>query len=222
MATSFEIDGVKLDVPKQVLSTAIASALTKGRYEGAERAALKKHLQPDDTYLDLGAGIGLTCAIAAQIIGSGNVMGIEANPILIPAIEKNLINNGCEGVDILQGGITHRTDLETLELRFGAGFWGGSTLEDARGQNRVMVPAVNFQSIVRVSGATVVGMDVEGAELNLLEDELPLHLRLISMEIHPKRYGLKGIQKIMRNAFDQGFGYCPQGSARDHICFARI
>lgn len=34
----------------------------------------------------------------------------------------------------------------------------------------------------------------EGAELNLHQGELPVHLRLISMELRPRLYGLKGIK----------------------------
>ncbi len=68
---SFSLRGLTLSLPEAALRGGLEKALTTGRYEGQEADAILRHLVPGDRFLDLGAGLGFLCALAARVVGEG-------------------------------------------------------------------------------------------------------------------------------------------------------
>lgn len=69
----------------------------------AFQKALKKHVRPGMSVLDIGSGSGLW-AIAAAKLGARRVVAIEREQILIPVIEKLISQNGvADRVEVLIG-----------------------------------------------------------------------------------------------------------------------
>ena len=62
---SFTLRGLTLTLPEAALKGNLERALSSGRYENHEADALLLHLRPGDRLLDLGAGLGFICALAA-------------------------------------------------------------------------------------------------------------------------------------------------------------
>jgi len=223
MGNSFNIKGLKITVPNKVLTENVARRMARDNYETSEYRALKKHLRPSDIYLDIGGGVGFTSCAAAEIVTPKNITVLEANPILIPAIKQNLSQNGFAGATVIHGAVSEETSEEKIILSHGDGFWAGHTITGRRKlKNQILVPVVSFLSLLRKTEPTFIGMDIEGMEFGLFKETLPNSVRFISMETHSGIYGHVGLKGLMQDIFNQGFGYVPDGSAGQQLCFEKL
>jgi methylase of polypeptide subunit release factors len=98
---SFTLRGRTLYLPEAALKGNRERALASGRYENHEADALLRHLRTGDRLLDLGAGSGFICALAAGVLGEGPAMGVEAGPETVKLARRNLAANGFPGVRVL-------------------------------------------------------------------------------------------------------------------------
>lgn len=65
--------------------------------------ALKRHVRPGSSVMDIGSGTGVW-AIAAAILGASRVVAIERDKILIPIIEKLASKNGVKDrIEVIEG-----------------------------------------------------------------------------------------------------------------------
>lgn len=65
-------------------------------------------LKPGETVLDLGAGGGFDCFLAAKAVGSaGWVIGVDMTPEMVSKARKNAVNGGFSNVDFRLGEIEH-------------------------------------------------------------------------------------------------------------------
>lgn len=197
---TYEIDGLTLHVPSVQMGKGVRKALREGRYEHSERALAKACLRPGDRVLELGAGLGLTAMLAAQIVGPESVTAVEANPNTIPVIRENFALNGMEGIRLIHGAVVPQDmDGSPVELNLAGEFWGSSLIEnEARKQRQVSVPGLGFTRLIEESNASVVTMDVEGTEIVLFDDPLPESVRGLVIEIHPAIYGRDALAPMQR------------------------
>ncbi len=65
-------------------------------------------LKPGENVLDLGAGGGFDCFLAAKAVGpSGMVIGVDMTPEMVSKARKNAVNGGFSNVDFRLGEIEH-------------------------------------------------------------------------------------------------------------------
>lgn len=219
---SYSLRGLTLTLPDAALRGGLEKALSSGRYEGQEADAILRHLVPGDRFLDLGAGIGFLCALAAGVVGAGAVTGIEAGPDTLALARANLEDNGFPGVTLLHGAVTA---TETGRIEFGQrpAFWASAVKgpegwpENAR---IVKVPARPIGPLLAKVQPTVLSCDIEGAELEVLGQSLP-GVRLIVVEIHPLVYGPQGTKRLFDALSAQGFAYSSEGSRGATVVFTR-
>ncbi len=221
---SFTIDGIALGIPDACLSPQIARALESGRYEGSESAALKRHLVPGDRMVDLGAGAGYLCCLAARVVGGANVLGVEGNPDMVKVARANLRRNKAGKGRIWNGAVVpDGYDGDTIGFMARTAFWGGGI--DTEGQDghprRVEVPVHRIGDILAAHRPTLVVMDIEGAEADLAGYAWPDHVRMVILEVHTQRYPAAALQAIFTGFFDRGFAYCPWGSRAETLVFER-
>ena len=219
---SFSLRGLTLTLPQSALRGGLEQALSSGRYEGQEADAIQRHLTPGDRFLDLGAGLGFLCTLAAQVVGEAAVTGVEAGPETADLARANLAANGFPGARILQGAVT---GTQTGEVEFGQrpAFWASALkgAEDWPANARVLrVPALPIGPILVDIRPTVLCCDIEGAELSVLSRPLP-GVRLIVVEIHPGLYGTTGTKTLFDALSAQGFAYLPEGSRGATVVFGR-
>ena len=222
---SFELDGIKLEIPDECLSSRISEALRGGRYEGSEARALKRHLKPSDRVVDLGAGAGYLSTLAARVVGGGKVLGIEGNPVMAQVAQANLHRNGAKRATVLHGAVVP-DDFAGDYVRFRArqAFWGGGidTTDEPNRPSHVDVPVLRISEILARHDPTLVVMDIEGTEADLAGHVWPATVRLVIMEVHSNRYPASALQAIFTGFFDQGFTYCPRGSWAETLVFERV
>lgn len=227
----FNVDGVALEVPEDLLGPGLRYALQSGRYEHAEAHALTSHLKSGDRVLDLGAGCGYLTILAAGFVGPQRVTAVEPNPALVPVIAGNVARNGLAEVTLLHGAAVPGAEGGHVRLRLREGFWSGSTVSGGNsghsagheaGHRTVEVPALGIADLLAASRPTVLVVDIEGAEDGLFVDGLPAHVRLAVVELHPARYGAPGIAGLFDAFARSGFAYCPAGSRGRTVVFTRL
>ena len=82
--------------------------------------AMEKYLWPGCRVLDVGCGSGIL-SIAADLLGAGDVLGIEIDPVAVEVSRENLGLNGCgDNVRVIEGdltkGVDYRADVVVANL----------------------------------------------------------------------------------------------------------
>lgn len=219
---SFFLRGLTLYLPEAALKGNLERALSSGRYENHEADALLAHLVPGDRFLDLGAGTGFICALAAGILGEFAVFGVEAGPETIRLARRNLAANGYAGVRLLRGAVVG-TGGGDVEFGLRPAFWASALRgPDGWPENAevIRVPARPIGKLLERFTPTVICCDIEGGELEVLAQPLP-GVRLVVVETHPQVYGAAGVARIAGALATQGFAPEPRGAKADTLVFRR-
>jgi FkbM family methyltransferase len=221
----YTLRGVALDLPDHALRGGLARALETGRYENTEADAIQRHLRPGDRFLDLGAGLGYLCCLAAQVLGPEAVMGVEAGPETAALARANLDRNGFAAARLRQGAVVAPGQGGKVAFGLRPAFWASALLGPAgfpANATVVEVPALPVDALLAEHVPTVLCCDIEGAELEVLSALLPATLRLIVAEIHPAIYGLAGTKRLFDALSQAGFAFSPQGARGATVVFERI
>ena len=221
---SFTLRGITLDLPDSALRGTLPQALASGRYENTEADAIERHLLPGDRFLDLGAGAGYLCCLAARVLGAGAVTGVEAGPDTVAMARANLARNGFDA-QVLHGAVVADA-APGATVRFGQrpAFWASALKGDEDWpQNATVteVPALALPALLASHRPTVLSCDIEGAEVEVLSQPLA-GVRLIVTEIHPATYGLAGTKRLFDALSAQGFAFTPHGSKGATVVFQRL
>lgn len=198
-----ELHGVRLTLDDWWATPELRQYIYSGDYEAPEYRVLVNSLRPDDRYLELGAGIGFLTTCACHRVGADKVFAYEANPQLVPVVERTAARNGFHPtvVNAVLGGsgggqVPFYVDKE---------FWASSLAEipDAR---RVMVPMLSFERELERIRPTYLMVDIEGGEVELLgAARLPSQVRAVCMETHPGQVGPAATQGLLNKLVGEGF-----------------
>lgn len=220
----FEIDGITLRIPGKCLNADLEKALTSGRYESSESAALKRHAVPGDRLLDLGAGAGYVSALGARILGGAQVTSVEASTDMVEHLRKNLDMNGAKDAVVLNGAVVGDSHVgDTVKFAMRPAFWASSIATAGVPTSIVHeVPALRLSALLAEHRPSIVMMDVEGAELELCQQVWPDHVRLLIMEIHTKRYPLASVKAMFDGLSRSDMAYMPWGSKGEVLVFQRV
>ncbi|MDY7100855.1 MAG: FkbM family methyltransferase [Actinomycetota bacterium] len=170
-----------------------------GTYETPVQEALVAHLQPGDVFYDIGANVGFFSVLGARLVAPGGwVYAFEPAPDNAELVRRNLAANRFHHTEVLEVAVAGEPATTELEL---SGYAGGHALVSAGGTpdhaGVVTVEAVVIDDLVaagRLRPPTLVKIDVEGAELDVLHgmartiDEHRPHL-LVEVD-HEHRAGL--------------------------------
>lgn len=180
--------------------------MNERRYEGEEIKGALDVVKQGDRVLELGAGLGVVGAVIAKNAQPDAVLSFEANPNLIPHIEKLHRLNGLEDVMEVRNQIVmagpDQPDHVTFHLR--TSFLGSSLIPNERRRTTpVEIETVPYDAIIKTFRPDVLIIDIEGGELDLLRHANLRGIRAIVLEFHPDAYGKSGTREcktILRNA----------------------
>jgi FkbM family methyltransferase len=222
--TTFSLSELKLSLPEALLTDPIRDMIDNGWYEIEEMRAIKNHLRPDDTFLEIGGGLGFIAALSARTIGANRVTTVEANPVMIPIIRQNLDENGFGAADVVHRAVVADATDETMPFFVPQSFWAASssTLGMEGLHRTVSVPTISLDALLNEKQPSVLMVDVEGAEAGFFSSKLPSTLRLIVLELHPDKYPPSVIGQIFQRLGQNDFIYQPKGSQGSVVCFERI
>ena len=131
-----------------------------------------------DTFIDVGAHIGLYSIIGSKLVGAnGKVIAIEAEPCNYQMLASNIQLNRLENVEALNCAAFSKDDNVKLYLRSaGSNFTKYNTLISIFTQSEdgyIMVKARTLDSLIAETGTSLnvnwMKIDVEGAEFEVLK-----------------------------------------------------
>ena len=201
MGSTVTVDGIVMRIDPR-MSAFNVRKLASGRHTRHERDLLARALREGDRVLELGGGIGMVAIECARRIGGDRVTSYEANPELESLIRDNYALNGVEPE--LRMAMVGR-EAGSRDFHLAERFSHSSVYDVGESERRVSVPVHAFGDVVAQVRPSVMVIDIQGAERELLAHaELP-GVRLILVELHPHIVGLAGLLAIARRLRAQGF-----------------
>jgi len=179
---------------------AIRNLNANSAFTGALTTCRKLDLEPEDHVVDIGAYIG-EYSIWSVRQGVTSVVAYEATPSTFEVLQSN-----CRGCMRAVHAAVVGDDRQTAQLHVSYGIGvANSIAKTGHKLSPIEVPAIRYEDAIK--GATVVKIDVEGAEWGFDILGNLKGLRGIVLEFHPvKSCDWKNeAQKIMAGIRDAGF-----------------
>lgn len=156
-----------------------------GTSEPDEQALLAEHLGSGDVFYDIGANVGVFSTIAARLVGTtGRVYAFEPHPESSASAERNAELNEFANVTVLTTAVSDANGKMTLSL---SGKSANHRLGEGSGIEVDVVALDHWIRREKARPPTLVMIDVEGAELNVLDgmqETLAQHRPLVCCEVH--------------------------------------
>lgn len=186
----------------------------RGMYEDATMRLLRRILRPGMTFVDVGANIGLHTTIAAHLVGpTGWVLAIEPQADLCSLIEANVRNNGLSNVTVIRTALGRTGGSAVLHQLYEANP-GAATLRLHPGEEACTSAEVSVRTLSAVLEGLqlppteiVVKIDVEGAELEVLEGaeqylarRAPAVVLIECVDHHLQRFGAGSLELLRKLA----------------------
>jgi len=196
------LDDMTLICDPTIIDRAITREIIKGGYELAERQLARQAILPGDKVLEIGAGIGAVGILCAKLAGQGNVTSYEANPNLEPTIRSNFALNGMVP-DLVLKAIT--VDGGPISFFRNENFVSSSLYDRKLAAEKIEVASDAIDVALKARQATIIVMDVEGAEIDILPAADLSGVREIIVEVHPHIVGEAAVQTMLDSLRAKGF-----------------
>jgi FkbM family methyltransferase len=146
-------------------SRSASAALYCGLYDYNDMNFLLRYLRPEDSFLDIGANVGIYTLLAASKIVSGKIYSFEALPKNYKRLHENLALNHFDQVQPFSVAVSDRRGEIALGLAEGDSmpFINLNTTS-----NTITVPTATLDDLLKdapVNTLTLGKIDIEGAEL---------------------------------------------------------
>ena len=210
--------GVALDIGSDLFLPELRESVIRGWFEAPEAEALRALVQPEDVFLEIGAGSGFISSFVWSLRRASRIIAVEANPSLIPMIKSTHALNGvhAEVVHELIGA----EDCNATKLHIHSNFLASSTMMESK--TSVEVCQSSLARRLAEWRPSIICIDVEGAELDLLSPGLPDFVERLVVEVHEPVYGLTGIDRAFRIFAKIGFVYVSGASHGPVIGLRRV
>lgn len=196
------LDGMRLFCDPEKVNRAMAREIIKGRYELAERKLAREAIQSGDRVLEIGAGLGVVSILCTRLAGVGNVTSYEANTALEAPIRENFALN-----DLIPNLVLKAVTVDGQPITFfqNDNVVSSSVYDRGLVAERITVPSVAIDTAIAETDASVIVMDVEGAEVDLLPAADLRAVREIIVEVHPHIVGAPAIDGMISALTERGF-----------------
>lgn len=215
------LDGVRIQVEYERWSPLLIRRVLAGRYEVEERKLIPRVIAAGDRVLEIGGGVGLIAMLCARVTGPSNVFVYEANPEILAAARDNFRHNeldiSIEHAAVVPAG--HSGDHVTFFVS--ENFWSSSLLDKGGAQRAISAPALPLGSLVAKHRPTVIIMDVEGAEYELLRSADLSGVDKLCIEFHTRYIGAEKVSALIHSLLDRGFVLQLEQSIGEVLYFSR-
>ncbi len=210
--------GVRLAVDQQVFSPSIVESFYKGGYESAEVDIIRATVSPDDRVLEIGGGVGFVGIVTARMVRRPDqVLIIEANPQLMPLMERNFALNDVR--PSVRNVVLGKNGASEVSFYLHDDFWA-SSLAPFPGARETRVPQQDVRAVFRDFRPTYLIVDIEGGEIDLF-DGLELDgVEKLCLEVHPRQTGQPAVDTLFRALEQQGFRL-ERASRLENVVFFR-
>jgi len=195
-----------------VRGSALDETLMDGRFEPAETAFLRRYLESGMTILDVGAHHGYYSLLASRAVGlGGKIIAFEPSPRERLRLQEHLQLNNCTNVQVEAFALEAVEDEKELFLVNGAEDYCNSLRPPAvnAGTTTIKVNTTTLDRFLHrhnIDTVDFIKMDVEGAELNVLNGAKKLLTRkqrpvllveLYDMRTAPWGYAAKEVVQLL-------------------------
>lgn len=166
--------GCRIDTSSPLVTAEVKAMLFWRLYEGSELRFVERYLRPDLDVVELGASLGVMGSqIARKLEANRRLVCVEANPALVPIIERNVRANAKPGqqVAVVHGAIGYAPG-DTVSLVLGDATYGSHVGEQS--ERSVRVPQLSLSGLLasqHIMGPYTLVSDIEGSELGVFEHE---------------------------------------------------
>jgi len=154
-------------------------------YEPHVTKVLKRELKPDYVFVDVGCNIGWFLLLAASMLSSGKVIGVEPNPRNLQILFHSIAENGFSNVTVLPYAATDQQKLLQLSGHAAYGY-----VHSVDGSDAEYVNGMPLDELVgREPKIDVVKIDIEGHEpiaFRGMRGLIKTHRPVIFSEFHPR------------------------------------
>lgn len=217
--------GVRIPLDRRIVTPPIEAALRAGAYESDETRSLPEVVRDGDRVLELGAGMGFVSTILASRTRAASIVAMEANPLLIPFIDRvHRLNGVAARVEVLNGvasvGRTAQTSARFYARR---DFWMSSLSPEPYAYEQVFdVPLRPLDELLAERRINMIVCDIEGGEVALLPEADLSGVDRVYVEVHDHLTGLSGVKALFDALSDKGFAYDLRHSCGSVVLFTKI
>ncbi len=216
------INGIKLAIEPEVMSPTMIEVIESGKYEGTEAREIARIVQPGERIVELGAGIGFIALTALRTGKVAQIASFEANPRLIPIIERNAALNGLS-FDVVNAVVDAREDGGTVPFYVRRDFWASSLAPGPWGyEAEVAVPRMSFAAMRERYRPSMLIVDIEGAEEALFRDIALTGIKKVYMELHQNVIGRVGMKNVFDFMSSRDFHYDQHHSRGSVVLFSHV
>ncbi|MEM7624593.1 MAG: FkbM family methyltransferase [Planctomycetota bacterium] len=196
------LHGVRLQTNHPLVTDDVAYAVYRREYEYAELGVIAGRVRPDDVILELGCGMGFIGIVCALQLERPRIVGVEANPDLIPLLHENYELNGVEA-ELIHAAASDTPGDVAIDV---SGDFRYSAVGAAPAPQSVSVLGVSLASLLAEHRPTFLMLDIEGVETRVLTPDVDLStVRAIVVEVHANLTGNATITRMLAALFAQGF-----------------
>lgn len=197
-----EINGIELAFGRNP-SVPLLKALANGCYEQQEAKLLMRFVGSEDRVLELGAGIGYMGILAMSRCEPARYVAYEANPALMPFIERNMAANGVK-FEVRNALLS--SDEEGRDFYITRGFWASSLIPPESGScEKITVPSQDKNSVMADLRPTALVVDIEGGEAELFTGLDLGSVEKIIIEMHPAVLDDESLTQLYGQLIRNGF-----------------
>ena len=196
-------------------SYSAASVLYCGLYDYNEMNFVLRYLRAKDSFLDIGANVGVYSLLAASKIKQGNVYSFEVLPKNFQRLQENIQLNNLERVKLYQVAVSDRSGAIELNLADGDSM---AFITDKTSEKTISVKADTIDNLLcneNLDNLTLAKIDIEGAEIlalqgasRLLKNHLP---KVWIMEVNGRvsnfEHNKDGVVELLKSYGYQFYNY---------------
>jgi len=156
--------------PKTTDEKVIPEVLKKCVYE---RKSINFEIEANDCWLDLGGNIGTFCLLC--LVRGAQVFSYEPEPENFDFLTRNLEKNFPKCAKLFQKAVSTKKGLLPLYICNGDYNKYRHTLCPKRGRSSIQVPVESIVTVLKKHKTNCIKMDIEGAEIAILEFLTPKH-----------------------------------------------
>lgn len=216
--------GIQLRIDPEFMSPKLIEVIRAGRYEGPEARNIGKIIEPGEVILEIGAGIGFMTALMLKNPAVERVISFEANPLLIPKIQRTLDDNGLGGQRFeLHNAVLANEDVgASIDFHVHQDFWASSLRKTSATIHSFPIPIVGFDETIKAVRPSLIVCDIEGGEQALFSSADLSGVRGVYVEVHQRVLGPSGMRDVFQSFHNLGFHYNQNHSSSGIILFSRI
>lgn len=186
----------------EVMSPTVTNTIEEEIYDGREIDTVLKFGSEDDSFLELGASLGIMSTCVKAKFPNCQYVAVEANPKLINIIHKNHKLNGINGVKILNAAISDRDGKAMFYLHRDC--WSSSLIEFPYPTEIVTIDLLDFNGLLSETKSNFLICDIEGGEYIIFNDSVNLeNITKICIEVHNAE--LQKTQALFNLFINKGF-----------------